>query len=125
MKKNDSEKTKQDLPPLDVFLLQSYIDSIGKNIVEQMFTLYKQQATIYLSDIKKAQLANSTVLWQEHCHKMKGASASVGLTRLHALLVSLEKTSVQPAEKATLLSKLEQENEQAIGAFQQWLTAVN
>ncbi len=124
MKKNDNEKIKQDLPPLDVLLLQSYIDSLGKSIVEQMFTLYKQQATIYLNDIKKAQLTDSIVLWQEHCHKMKGASASVGLTRLHSLLVKLEKTTVQQAEKAILFTELENENEKAIAVFKQWLAEV-
>jgi len=122
--KNKNVSITETLPKLDVLLLQSYVDSLGKNIVEQMFTLYKQQVTIYLTDIEKAQLADVSVLWQEHCHKMKGASASVGLMRLHNLLVTLEKTTAKQAEKAKLLAELKHENEQAIAAFQLWLDNV-
>ena len=125
MIEDDKVKIDQTLPLLDVILLQSYIDSLGKNIVEQMFALYKQQSTIYLSDIEKSQLADAIDLWQEHCHKMKGASASVGLTRLHALLVPLEKTTAAQSEKAIYLTELRLVNEQAIGAFQQWLAEAN
>lgn|GEM_PF-579541 len=124
MNEINSVKTKETLPSLDVVLLQSYIDSLGKNIVQQMFTLYEQQVAIYLADIEKAQLADSSILWQEHCHKMKGASASVGLTRLHALLVVLEKTTAQQAEKMTMLAELKHENTQAIAASKQWLAEI-
>ena len=125
MSEDDTMKIDQTLPLLDVVLLQGYVDSLGKNIVEQMFALYKQQATIYLSDIERSQLADDADLWQEYCHKMKGASASVGLTRLHTLLVPLEKTTAQQAGKAIYLTELKHENEQGIVAFQQWLAKVN
>ena len=125
MNENNHVKVLLPLPQLDLLLLQSYLDSLGKNIVEQMFTLYKQQAIIYITDIEKAQLVDSAALWQEHCHKMKGASASVGLTHLHGLLVSLEKTVAKQEEKSVLLIELKYKNEQAIDAFQQWLSIVD
>lgn len=125
MQKDNIIKIKETLQQLDIPLLQSYIDSLGKSIVEQMFTLYKQQVTIYLADIDKAQLADNSALWQEHCHKMKGACASAGLTRLHGILVVLEKTEAQQAEKKILLVELKHENNQAIAAMQQWLTEFN
>jgi HPt (histidine-containing phosphotransfer) domain-containing protein len=121
---NNNVEIKQILPKLDVDLLQSYMDSLGKSIVEQMIVLYKQQAIIYLTDIEKAQLVDSATLWQEHCHKMKGASASVGLMRLHGLLVGLEKTTAQQTEKMAMLTVLKSENEDAIGALEQWLADV-
>jgi len=121
MNENTNVTIKQTLPKLDLLLLQSYMDSLGKNIVEQMFVLYKQQAVIYLTDIEKAQLVGSTALWQEHCHKMKGAAASAGLSRLHDFLVGLEKTKARQGEKVALLAELKNENKEAIDALEQWI----
>ncbi len=111
-------------PQLDVELLHGYLDSLGKNIVEQMFALYRQQVVIYLGDIESAQQADSQELWQESCHKMKGAAASVGFSALHGKLIVIEKNSAEKQEKAELVNCLKQENEHAITAFQQWLEAV-
>ncbi|WP_246058468.1 Hpt domain-containing protein [Litorilituus lipolyticus] len=116
--------SEQTIPLLDIALLQGYIDSLGKNIVEQMFALYQQQAQVYLADIEKAQGEDAKESWQEHCHKMKGASASVGLLQLHKKLVVLEKTSASQVEKAELLTQLKEENALALQAFEEWLTAV-
>lgn len=116
--------SEQTLPLLDIALLQGYVDSLGKNIVEQMFALYQQQAKVYLADIKHAQVADDSQLWQEHCHKMKGASASVGLLQLHKQLVALEKSTVSQAEKAECFLVLENENQRAINEFQNWLNQV-
>ena len=46
-------ETKQSNPDLDLELLQGYLDSLGKTIVEQMFALYCQQVEIYLNDVTK------------------------------------------------------------------------
>lgn len=108
---------------LDIELLQGYLDSLGKAIVEQMFSLYCQQVEIYLKDIANAQVNDSLSGWQEHCHKMKGASASVGMSQLHGLLKVLEKTEATQEQKADLFTKLKAENEQACLAFKDWLAS--
>ncbi len=118
-----SVESKQSSPYLDIVLLQSYLDSLGKDIVEQMFSLYCQQVDIYLKDIEKAQKVNSPSEWQEHCHKMKGASASVGMCQLHGLLKVLEHTEATQQQKAVLLTSLKLENEQASLAFRDWLAS--
>jgi len=115
--------TEQSLPQLDTVLLQEYLDSLGKNIVEKMFALYCQQVVIYLNDIEKALLNDSEQGWQEHCHKMKGASASVGLIRLHGQLKQLENTDAQQQEKSLMLEELKLANKQAISDFNHWLVA--
>lgn len=117
-------ETKQSNPSLDLELLQGYLDSLGKTIVEQMFTLYCQQVEIYLNDIESAQLNDSLSGWQEHCHKMKGATASVGMLQLHGQLKLLEKTDVSKEEKSELLKDLRLSNEQAILAFKSWLETI-
>jgi len=106
---------------LDLELLQGYLDSLGKAIVEQMFALYCQQAEIYLHDIEHAQLNSSFSDWQEHCHKMKGATASVGMYQLHGQLKLLEKLDAPKERKAVLLAELKLSNEQAELAFKAWL----
>jgi len=121
MEKGVFVKTKQPNSYLDLELLESYLDSLGKHIVEQMFTLYCQQAEIYLHDIKHALFNESNSAWQEHCHKMKGATASVGMYQLHRQLKLLEKTDAPKEQKAALLKELTLSNEQAIIAFKSWL----
>lgn len=113
--------TAQTVVLLDVELLQGYLDSLGKATVEKMFALYSQQVAIYLADIEKAQLADNAKDWQEHCHKMKGAAASVGLVELHKQLVVLEKITATQQEKSQLLLDLQAGNQQAMTAFSQWL----
>ena len=109
---------------LDTTLLMDYVTSLGKSVVEQMFNLYSQQSAIYLSDIEKAQLSDSLALWQEHCHKMKGAAGSVGLKETHKKLILLEKTTATKDEKAKMLEELKKLNENALLAFNNWLVTV-
>lgn len=113
--------TKQSNPYLDLELLEGYLDSLGKTIVEQMFALYCQQVEIYLNDIESAQLKDSLSCWEEHCHKMKGAAATVGMHTLHRQLKLLEKTDAAKEKKAVSLKALRLSNEQAILAFKNWL----
>jgi HPt (histidine-containing phosphotransfer) domain-containing protein len=121
---SDKTNVKSDpmLPILDLELLSGYMESLGHNFVEKMFNLYKQQVVLYLSAIESAQTNDSTTLWEESCHKMKGASASVGLLKLHSMLVILEKTEASQSEKATLFNDLKIENEKGVTEFQQWLS---
>ncbi|MEY8215375.1 MAG: Hpt domain-containing protein [Colwellia sp.] len=123
-RKGMSVETKQSNPYLDQELLQGYLNRLGKTIVEQMFTLYCQQVDIYLNDIESAQLNDSLSGWQEHCHKMKGAAASVGMYQLHGQLKLLEKTEVSKEKKSVLLKELRLSNKQAILAFKNWLKSI-
>ena len=111
-------------PYLDIDLLDDYLASMGKGIVEQMFTLYCQQVEIYLNDIEAAQLSDSSVDWQDNCHKMKGAAASVGMIQLHGRLKLVEKTEAEKEEKAILLAELQVLNRQAVHAFKNWLDSI-
>jgi len=106
---------------LDINLLEGYLNSLGQDIVQQMLDLYIQQSITYIHDITDAVTQESQELWQERCHKMKGATGSVGLVSLHAQLVSIEKlTDVWP-EKNKHAVELIAANDQAINAFRQWL----
>ena len=87
---------------LDVQLLADYIDNLGKDIVQQMLDLYIQQSDVYLQDIEQAITDESQTLWQDYCHKMKGATGSVGLVGVHALLVSCEKSTESWAKKTEI-----------------------
>lgn len=106
---------------LDSELLNGYVQSLGTDVVKQMFDLYSQQVIIYLDDIEEAMLSHNEQLWQEHCHKMKGAAGSVGLIALHARLKVMEKTTADRNEKAQQLAELKIHNQQAIVGFNDWL----
>ncbi|WP_252730533.1 phosphorelay protein [Colwellia sp. E2M01] len=109
---------------LDEVLLADYLDRLGKNIIEQMFALYSQQVVIYLNDIEKAQQVDSKTDWQTSCHKMKGATASVGMRKLHLQLKTLEKINATQQEKSVMLADLKALNEASTLAFNTWLASI-
>ncbi len=113
-----------ELSSLDNELLNGYVQSLGQDIVKKMLTLYSQQSLIYLADIEAALLCDSAELWQEHCHKMKGAAGSVGLKSLHARLVVMEKSMDGTTKKAQQLAELNSHNNQAIADFNAWLESI-
>ena len=104
-------------------MLNGYLDSLGQDIVQQMLDLYIQQSVIYIDDIADAVKQESAELWLERCHKMKGATGSVGLLVAHAKLVAIEKLADSWSEKADHLSELISINEQAINAFKTLLAS--
>lgn len=113
-----------ELVQLDIELLDGYVQSIGQDVVRQMFALYEQQVKIYLNDIEQSLLSEDVQLWQEHCHKMKGAAGSVGLKALHTRLKTMEKTTGNTVDKAHQLAELNIHNKQAIADFQDWLASL-
>jgi len=114
-----------DLPTLDHELLNSYVQTLGKAVVEQMFTLYSQQSQIYLLNIEESLLSDNTELWREHCHKMKGAAGSVGLKVLHVRLTCMESSSECVNKKAQQLAELRIHNKQVMDDFDYWLSRLS
>lgn len=113
----------EDFKALNLELLDGYIDSLGKDIVEQMFNLYVSQSIEYMGKITQAMESGSQIDWQESCHKMKGAAASAGLLLVHGKLVDIEKSSESLLVKADHIKALNTLNEEAIDAFKVWLSA--
>jgi HPt (histidine-containing phosphotransfer) domain-containing protein len=107
---------------LDTDLLAGYVENLGKDIVQQMLDLYIQQSVVYLKDIKEAISECSQPLWQDHCHKMKGATGSVGLTSVHAKLVTIEKSVDGWDVKEGFANELAELNNEAIANFTTWLS---
>ncbi len=118
MNKND------ELIQLDKELLNDYVQRLGHGVVKQMFELYIQQVALYINDIESSLLCDNSQLWQEHCHKMKGAAGSVGLKSLHSRLKEMEKTTTNASGKAHQLAELKTHNKQAIAAFDDWLAGL-
>ena len=105
-----------DIKYLDMNLLKGYINNLGVDIVQQMLDLYTQQSKLYLEEIESAIFEKSQQAWSKSCHKMKGASASVGLVATFSYLVTLEH-SVEPwEEKSIFYKKLSRLNEDSIKA---------
>jgi len=109
---------------LDKDLLSDYVQRLGHDVVKQMFDLYTQQVALYINDIESSVLCDNSQLWQEHCHKMKGAAGSVGLKSLHLRLKDMEKTTISASGKAQQLAELKDHNKQAITVFNNWLSGL-
>jgi HPt (histidine-containing phosphotransfer) domain-containing protein len=109
---------------LDINLLDGYAQSLGSHIVKQMFALYEQQVVIYLKDIEDSLCCDDIQLWQECCHKMKGAAGSVGLKALHRRLKKMENTNASKDDKAQQLVDLNAHNKQAMAEFTHWLASL-
>lgn len=106
---------------LDIELLNGYLQTLDRSVIEKMITLYSQQSLIYIEKIEEALTNQGITLWHESCHKMKGAAGSVGLLSLHARLQAMEKLSGTNTEKAQQLAELKLHNVKAIEEFNQWL----
>jgi HPt (histidine-containing phosphotransfer) domain-containing protein len=106
---------------LDLELLAGYRSNLAPNILQQMLVLYEQQAKQYMQQIKDA-LMDEPAVWQERCHKMKGAAGSVGFIKVHALLASMEKSITGYPQKLEALAQLQQHNQQAQVEFERWLS---
>jgi HPt (histidine-containing phosphotransfer) domain-containing protein len=109
------------IQPLDKSLLSGYLDALGKDVIQQMLDLYIQQSVTYIDDITRALKQESQSLWEDYCHKMKGATGSVGLLQVHAKLVAIEKSTACLEDKHVLLTDLIEVNERAIIAFKSWV----
>ncbi len=108
---------------LDLNLLNGYLSKLGEATLIKMIALYRQQSNIYLQEIEQSVKTNDQTLWQQHCHKMKGAAGSVGLTDVHSYLVAIERSNVDPIAKQNLLSELQKKNKLAIDQFDIWLAS--
>ena len=108
---------------LDQVLLTGYLAVLSKVTLEKMLNVYIVQSSLYLKEISNAIKADSQLLWQNQCHKMKGAAASVGLKLVHAKLNDIEKSTDQ--DRTVSHSQLCVLNGQAIDAYQQWLVALD
>lgn len=106
---------------LDLTLLNDYLGSLGKDIVEQMLSLYIQQSVEYIENISQAATSEDQQAWQESCHKMKGAAASAGLLEVHAKLVAIEKSVDSVSQKLAYIEELKVLNEEALAVFKLWL----
>jgi len=115
---------KNEVPQLDKELLAEYVQSLGVDVVKCMFALYKQQEAIYINDIEKSLCCDDQNLWQEHCHKMKGASGSVGLKGLHLRLKLMEKTTANIAGKASQLVELKIHSQETMVDFTKWIDSI-
>jgi len=109
---------------IDKALIQGYLDNLGVSVVNQMLDLYEQQSRVYLEDIDKALQDKSQQLWQEKCHKMKGAAGSVGLKQVHGHLVNIEKSTENWIKKGEYYTHLTDLNNEALISFRQWLRSL-
>ena len=106
---------------LDITLINGYLEVLDHTVIQQMLALYSQQSAIYLAEIENAISLANQKLWQEQCHKMKGAAASTGLCQVHKKLVAIEKSEESWRLKSEYLQELRLLNQAGITVFTQWL----
>ncbi|MGJ8693802.1 MAG: Hpt domain-containing protein [Thalassotalea sp.] len=106
---------------IDLALLTDYQDSLGKDVIEQMFDLYVEQSEIYINDIVTASTSNDDNFWHEKCHKLKGAASSSGLMELRKFIVEIENSKAASAEKLAIVETINELNIKGIMAFKVWL----
>ena len=106
---------------LDTNLLKGYLEQLPKSVVEQMLALYVEQAQQYLLDIKTAAEQENQELWRQHCHKMKGAASSVGMTELQRQLAQAEHETNTELFGGKI-AIFEQLNSEGIAQFETWLS---
>jgi len=106
-------------------LLNDYVQGLGASVVNKMIALYCEQVVIYLAGIESSLQNNDAVMWQEYCHKMKGAAGSIGLQSVHTQLAFMEKSPADIIEKAQQLAELKEHNKNALNNINGWLEQYN
>lgn len=106
---------------LDLTLINGYLEVLDHAVIQQMLDLYSQQSVLYLAEIENAVTLADQKLWQEQCHKMKGAAASTGLCQVHKKLVEIEKSEQSWQIKSEHLQELRLLNQAGMKVFEQWL----
>lgn len=109
---------------LDTELLNGYFESLGKEMLAQMFTLYREKSPLYMQTIADAIESGSQNNWHESCHKMKGAASSAGLCYIQQHLKIMESEKGSSSKKQLQLAELYKINSQSMCAFEAWLDAL-
>ena len=110
-----------DFKEIDQELLNGYLESLGREMLAKMLDLYVRQSIGYLENIQQSIGEQSQALWEDACHKMKGAAGSVGLVNIHAQLATLEKSTQGWDIKQQSLEQLKTDNQRSIDKFHLWL----
>jgi HPt (histidine-containing phosphotransfer) domain-containing protein len=106
---------------LDEALLNGYLLALSKGVIAQMLDIYIVQSSVYLDEIASSTRYDAQHLWQIHCHKMKGAAASIGFKQVYGKLTEIEKSTDLAQVKIDNVNELKRLNQQAINAYKQWL----
>lgn len=81
-----------DKPLLDREILkENTMDSVA--LQEELFVLFFEQGTLYLSQLEDALKTGNVSDWRMTAHGVKGASRSLGFTRLATVAMIAEKSA--------------------------------
>lgn len=110
---------------LDIDLVNDYKESLGVDIVREMFELYAEKSAVYLDDIRLSVDSGDNGLWHDKCHKLKGAVSSIGLIALRAFILTIEHSEENSTIKHQYYEQIKQFNAEGINAFEAWLSNFN
>jgi len=88
-------------PLLDREILnENTMDSVA--LQEELFVLFFDQSDLYLKQLEEALRDGDGTAWRMTAHGVKGASRSLGLTRLATIAMHAEKSDAVAQSLATL-----------------------
>jgi CheY-like chemotaxis protein len=93
-------------PPVNLSQLRAFTDGDRKE-EEALFTLFHEQATLSLNEMKSASINNDPETWRSWAHRLKGASANLGAEKLSQLAKRAEQGNrAESTDKEALLNQL-------------------
>lgn len=69
---------------------------------KELFELFFEQGELYITQLEDAVRDDDITAWRMTAHGVKGASRSLGMTRLAAIAMEAERTAPDAARLATL-----------------------
>ncbi len=72
------------------------------SLQEELFVLFFDQGALYITQLEDALRDRDTTAWRMTAHGIKGASRSLGLTRLATIAMDAEKSTPDAASLADL-----------------------
>lgn len=99
--------TYYDEPLLDREILNENTMS-SEALQAELFTLFFEQGVLYIKQLQDALHDGDSNAWRMTAHGVKGASRSLGMTRLASVALEAEKSTPDAANLAAIISTIEE-----------------
>ena len=102
-------------------LLEEYENMLGLEVLHQMTKLYEESFQVYLEEIQQALSENCCRTWHDHCHRLKGATSSMGFIRFTYYLNQIEHKQLSERIQNPYIKMIIEHHNTALDELKSWL----
>ncbi len=111
-----------DKSSIDYKLIEEYEKMLGLEVVQQMINVYEDSFKVYFDEIKKAFNQDCCQTWHEHCHRLKGATSSMGFLTFTAYLTEIDHKHVSERVGHPYIEMINKLNDESLEYLKNWVS---